>query len=421
MSFDITQDFLATLRPAGSSASMGSVPFIDAIFDTLGLAGVIDLVVSSTAPTANQPTTMWLQPQTNSWAGNGQLYLWSNTANAYEAATPQLFANYIEAYIGAAIFLTGNGVPGNQTGMNGYWYVREDVPGGLYQKINGSWVLMPGTGPTPVGQGLNISGDTISLDTASPSQIGGVIPGNGLTVDGAGNLTLDIASGSQLGGIKIGSGFNEAGDGTLSVNFPSTSQFLTSVAVDSPLGGNGTTGNPINIAEAGTGNLGVVQIGNGLQVSGGIASLDIASGSQLGGIKVGSGLSIAGDGTLSTSGGSSASSGTIAAAYSGNQPSGLTNGSPNSGSSTQNFNVASVSGNVGLSCFQVTFSNAVSGSYTVVFGVNGNKGSTPSDVPNIIGDGNEEGFSSPNANGFYFYTGDADGGTAACGFVVVKN
>lgn len=63
------------------------------------------------------------------------------------------------------------------------------------------------------------------LPPATDTTLGGVIVGDGLTVDGSGRLSsatstyvLPPATAAQLGGVKIGTGINVSADGTISVS-----------------------------------------------------------------------------------------------------------------------------------------------------------------------------------------------------------
>ena len=144
-----------------------------------------------------------------------------------------------------------------------------------------------GGGSYAAGDGIDISNNVISLDTASVSNIGGIKVGNGLSIDangvlsatgggGGGSYTagdgivitndvisLDTASASNIGGIKVGSGLSVDGNGVLSA-----------------IGRSYTAG-------------------DGIDITNDTISLDVASATDIGGIKVGNNLSIDGNGVLS--------------------------------------------------------------------------------------------------------------------------
>jgi hypothetical protein len=130
-----------------------------------------------------------------------------------------------------------------------------------------------------------------TLPISSPTLLGGVIIGDGLSVTPTGVLSatysyiLPIASPTILGGVKVGTGLSIDGLGVLS----STYSYTLPVSSPTILGG--------------------VKVGTGLSIDGsGVLSstysytLPIASPTVLGGVKVGTGLSIDGSGVLSTLG-----------------------------------------------------------------------------------------------------------------------
>ena len=161
------------------------------------------------------------------------------------------------------------------------------------------------------------------LSAASPSELGSVKIGAGLSIDASGVLSvtgatysLPTASASVKGGIRIGSGLTMTGDvlsasvvaGVTSFNTRSGVVTLTSSDVTSALGFT-----PTNYAlpTASASVLGGVKVGSGLSINSGVLSatagsysLPIASAGTLGGIRVGSGLAIDGSGILSVTGGS---------------------------------------------------------------------------------------------------------------------
>jgi hypothetical protein len=146
-------------------------------------------------------------------------------------------------------------------------------------------------GGIKVGSGLSITEDgTLSspeyeLPIASDTLLGGVIVGEGLNVDVDGVISvvppspyvLPTATQVVLGGVRIGAGINVDTEGVVSVT---TGAFALQAATDVILGG--------------------VKIGGGLTVTPtGTVSVLFASTSSIGGVKVGSGLDIDLAGTLS--------------------------------------------------------------------------------------------------------------------------
>ena len=128
---------------------------------------------------------------------------------------------------------------------------------------------------------LVVSAGHLSMPVASPTQLGGIKVGSGLTMTGEvlSALPVAIATNSTTGVVRIGSGLSITGDGTLSLNAP-----IATPAV-----------------------VGAVRIGSGLSIAGdGTLSLNapIATPAVVGAVRIGSGLSITGDGTLSVNLGS---------------------------------------------------------------------------------------------------------------------
>lgn len=84
------------------------------------------------------------------------------------------------------------------------------------------------------------SGGTVyELPPATDTTLGGVIVGDGLTVDGSGRVssattpyTLPPASSVQLGGVKISTGLSVLSDGTLSVDATWLTQKVNTAIAD---------------------------------------------------------------------------------------------------------------------------------------------------------------------------------------------
>ena len=154
-------------------------------------------------------------------------------------------------------------------------------------------------GLVKTGAGVEISVDgTISVNTGTPyvlgpatySTLGGIKVGSGLTIDGNGFLSattfssyaLPAATNFALGGVIIGNGIDVAPNGLISVN--TGTPYVLAAATTSTLGGvivgdslsvfNGT----INVPPASKSSLGIVQIGNGIEVSpAGVLSVNTGS------------------------------------------------------------------------------------------------------------------------------------------------
>lgn len=142
-----------------------------------------------------------------------------------------------------------------------------------------------------LGDGLtNVKGEggrtKLTLVPATEGSIGGVIPGENVTVDDDGRISivlpkeyiLPTASQTRLGGVKIGSGIKLEEDGTISAD-----NYKLPIATAEKPGG--------------------VRIGEGLMVdpTSGIISMSVpvASVDQRGTVRVGQNLSVDADGTIS--------------------------------------------------------------------------------------------------------------------------
>lgn len=107
------------------------------------------------------------------------------------------------------------------------WANRKTAAG--WQKVEVDLSSKQDAFDTGAGLAFEDSGETLTLQPATDSTIGGIIVGGGLTIDASGKLsatvkssyTLPAATASALGGVKIGSGINVTSDGVISV--PSTS------------------------------------------------------------------------------------------------------------------------------------------------------------------------------------------------------
>ena len=178
---------------------------------------------------------------------------------------------------------------------------------------SGGYILPPATSDTLggviVGDGLSVDsagkisveggGSGYVLPTATADRLGGIKVGNNLTVESDGTLNatggssyeLPTATADRLGGIKVGDNLTIESDGTLNATGGSSYELPTATA--DRLGGI-KVGDNLTIESDGT-----------LNATGGSSyELPIASETVLGGIKVGDNLTIESDGTLNATGGS---------------------------------------------------------------------------------------------------------------------
>lgn len=91
MAYSPTTDFLGLLRQVASGVELERMPGLDYVLAALARAGLFQLSVGQTAPTANQTTTVWLRPSVPSWVAEGVVFLWSAAIGAYAPATPALW------------------------------------------------------------------------------------------------------------------------------------------------------------------------------------------------------------------------------------------------------------------------------------------------------------------------------------------
>jgi hypothetical protein len=127
---------------------------------------------------------------------------------------------------------------------------------------------------------------TYVLSAATTSSLGGVIIGNGLSVNG-GILSVPptpVATTTSTGVVKAGTGINIAGDGTISAT--TATQYYLPTANNTTLGG--------------------VKIGAGVNITNGVISvttgafaLQTATNIILGGVKIGANVNITSSGTIS--------------------------------------------------------------------------------------------------------------------------
>ena len=91
MSYNPVTDFLALLRQTSGGVRVAEIPGLDFVVAALARAGMITLSVGQTAPTTNQPTTVWFKPSLPSWVAEGTVFLWNSATDEYEPATPALW------------------------------------------------------------------------------------------------------------------------------------------------------------------------------------------------------------------------------------------------------------------------------------------------------------------------------------------
>jgi hypothetical protein len=98
MSYTPSTDFLGLLRNTGNGVRKLSMPGLDFTLAALARAGMITLWTNpTTAPTINQPTTVWLMPSSTSWAAEGTVFLWQASTQSYVYARPDLWAALFNA------------------------------------------------------------------------------------------------------------------------------------------------------------------------------------------------------------------------------------------------------------------------------------------------------------------------------------
>lgn len=91
MAYDPTTDFLSLLRNVGGAATFAKMPGLDYVVAAMARAGMFRLWTGQTPPTADQASTVWLQPSLPSWVAEGTVWLWNAAVGAYALATPALW------------------------------------------------------------------------------------------------------------------------------------------------------------------------------------------------------------------------------------------------------------------------------------------------------------------------------------------
>ncbi len=187
--------------------------------------------------------------------------------------------------------------------MNGFVSIDGATPGMGSCEIYVKRGSVSDYGVIKVGSGITVNEGVISVDsgtypTATATTQGGVIvptAGN-LVVDVAGNLSVPTATDTVLGVVKAGTGLTSTG-GVLSVNLPNATTSTKGVV---QVGSNvNVSAGVISVPTASDTTIGVAKIGTGLTVSSGVVSLAIASASTLGAVKGGgAGITLDPDGTI---------------------------------------------------------------------------------------------------------------------------
>ena len=161
------------------------------------------------------------------------------------------------------------------------------IPNGPFYSDPGNYINSP-QGYLVVGTGLSVTADgTLLAASAAGGTVTAVTAGlglNGGTITTTGTVSLKTASATQLGGIKVGANLTIAADGTLSAPSPGTGT-ISGVTAGNGLQGGGITGNVgLSLLPAGKGVFGGVSIGNGIDVAAGTISLAAATETDAGGV-----------------------------------------------------------------------------------------------------------------------------------------
>lgn len=117
MSYTPTTDFLSLLRQTSAGVRFERMPGLDFLLAALQRLGFVNVSIGQTAPTSNQPSTAWFKPSMPSWVAEGTLFLWNGTLDAYQPATPALWAEFLAPLVSGYAFQsvaapTGNIVAG---------------------------------------------------------------------------------------------------------------------------------------------------------------------------------------------------------------------------------------------------------------------------------------------------------------------
>lgn len=104
MSYAPTIDFVAILRRVASGVELARMPGLDFAIAAMARANLFRLWVGQDAPLSSQASTVWLRPALPSWTAEGIVFLWSAETEAYELATPALWARLLLAASSSYVF-----------------------------------------------------------------------------------------------------------------------------------------------------------------------------------------------------------------------------------------------------------------------------------------------------------------------------
>lgn len=104
MSYAPTTDFLALLRQTSAGVRFERMPGMDFVLAALQRLGFVNVSISQTAPTVNQPSTAWFKPALPSWTAEGTLFLWNTAVAAYQVATPALWGAFLAPIFSGSLF-----------------------------------------------------------------------------------------------------------------------------------------------------------------------------------------------------------------------------------------------------------------------------------------------------------------------------
>ena len=150
--------------------------------------------------------------------------------------------------------------------LPGKWWLRQ-VDSALFLYDGNNWVQIAGGGGGGGGGGsttiIGTDGIEATLSAADTYTIAVDLASDphGLSIAG-GKLTADIATTATLGTIKVGEGLDIAADGTLTVDNAESIQYGRALSLDA-----GTSPSTLNADIATASELGVVKVGDGIDVN----------------------------------------------------------------------------------------------------------------------------------------------------------
>jgi len=100
VSYSAITDFIALLRQTSGGVRTARMPGLDFVVAALARAGLFQVSYGATAPTINQSATLWFKPASQSWTGEGGVYLWNAATQEYEPATPALWLALLSSSAG---------------------------------------------------------------------------------------------------------------------------------------------------------------------------------------------------------------------------------------------------------------------------------------------------------------------------------